>query len=590
MKTKAFKNAYNASPEVDASFTVTQPFDFSIANSGGSSLIAGSSISNSINATLVSGVGQPISYSVSGLPSGATGSFSSTSCSPSCTTVLTVTTSGSTASGSFPITVSAGGGGVTRTTSFILNVSAAVAVAVATPTITPNGGSFAGSVSITLQSATAGASIYYTTDGSTPTISSNPYTGPMVLTSSATVIAAAFKSGYTRSAFAAASFTNTGSAASYYVGKNGSDSYSCAQAQSSATPKLTINAGLACVGTATGAGAGKIVEVRAGTYAEAIDSAKSPFPSGTSWNAPFTLRARVGDVVTIKNTGELNLRIFSDSRQYSIVQGFVFDGSNLLQESDQVVFGSSMNGGSYIRFQNNEMINNARTHAILIGRFSNNSEILNNKIHGGAFDCSGGAGGNLCYPMYVQGSNILIEGNELYNFPSWGIHVYSGYAEQPNNNIIRKNKIHDFGSGDVRSSGVIIYGGNANQVYNNLIYNGSQGIVTGSGASNTKIYNNTIYKHSSSGLNSYGYNNIIRNNIAYLNAINIDYSGATATVASNNLTVNPSFIDAVGGNFGILTGSLAKDAGMTLADFSDDMNGTLRPQYGAWDIGAVEAK
>jgi hypothetical protein len=441
-----------------------------------------------------------------------------------------------------------------------------------------------------MQSATAGASIFYTTDGSTPTISSSPYTGSIALTSSATVTAAAFKSGYTPSAFAAASFTNTASVASYYVGKNGSDSYSCTQAGSSATPKLTINAGLACVSTSTGAGAGKIIEVAAGTYAESIDSAKSPFPSGTSWSAPFTLRARAGDVVTIKNSGELNLRIFSDSRQYSIVQGFVFDGTNLLQESDQVVFGSSVNGGSYIRFQNNEMINNTRTHAILIGRFSNNSEVLNNKIHGGAFDCSGGTGGNFCYPMYVQGSNILIEGNEFYDFPSWGIHVYSAYAEQPNNNIIRKNKIHDFGFGDVRSSGVIIYGGNANQVYNNVLYNGSQGIVTGPGASNTKIYNNTIYKHSSSGVNSYGSNNIIRNNIAYLNAINIDFSGAIATVASNNLTADPSFIDAAGGNFGIPTGSLAKDAGMTLTEFSDDMYGTPRPQYGAWDIGAIEAK
>ena len=62
----------------------------------------------------------------------------------------------------------------------------------------------------------------------------------------------------------------------------------------------------------------------------------------------------------LKTMEELNLRIFSDSPQYSIVQGFVFDGTNLPKESAQVRFGSCCNGGSYIRFQNNELINNAK--------------------------------------------------------------------------------------------------------------------------------------------------------------------------------------------------------------------------------------
>src|SRR4030095_14641000 len=78
---------------------------------------------------------------------------------------------------------------------------------VVTPTITPNGGSFTVSVSMTLQTTSAGASIFYTTDGSTPTQSSTLYTGVMTLTSSAAVKAVAFKSGSNPSAVASASFT-----------------------------------------------------------------------------------------------------------------------------------------------------------------------------------------------------------------------------------------------------------------------------------------------------------------------------------------------------------------------------------------------
>ena len=120
-------------------------------------------------------------------------------------------------------------------------------------------------------------------------------------------------------------------------------------------------------------------------------------------------------------------------------------------------------------------------------------EILNNKIHDGSW-----GGDNLpcgqvhcyTYPIYHSGSNSLFEGNELYNFPSWGIHVYGG---SPDHNVFRNNTIHDFGWGDHRSSGILIYVGNGNQVYDNLIYNGSQGIDAGAGATNTQIHNNNVY-------------------------------------------------------------------------------------------------
>ena len=79
----------------------------------------------------------------------------------------------------------------------------------ARPTITPNGGSFSSSVQVSLKSATSGSTIYYTTNGSTPSAGSTRYTGPFTLTATATVRAFALASGYNNSAVASATFTKS---------------------------------------------------------------------------------------------------------------------------------------------------------------------------------------------------------------------------------------------------------------------------------------------------------------------------------------------------------------------------------------------
>ncbi len=80
---------------------------------------------------------------------------------------------------------------------------------VATPTITPNGGSISTTNDISITCGTPNASIYYTTDGSTPTANSTEYSGPFRLSSNATVKAIAVKDGMTNSNVTTASFTVT---------------------------------------------------------------------------------------------------------------------------------------------------------------------------------------------------------------------------------------------------------------------------------------------------------------------------------------------------------------------------------------------
>lgn len=65
-------------------------------------------------------------------------------------------------------------------------------MSVADPIITPSTGPFTATLSISITCATPGASIYYTIDGSTPTILSTLYTVPLVITRSTVVKALAF--------------------------------------------------------------------------------------------------------------------------------------------------------------------------------------------------------------------------------------------------------------------------------------------------------------------------------------------------------------------------------------------------------------
>ena len=66
-------------------------------------------------------------------------------------------------------------------------------VAVRTPTFSPDGGTFTSPQSVTISCATDGATIYYTIDGTTPTASSTPYTEPITVSESLTLMAIAVK-------------------------------------------------------------------------------------------------------------------------------------------------------------------------------------------------------------------------------------------------------------------------------------------------------------------------------------------------------------------------------------------------------------
>jgi glucosylceramidase len=79
----------------------------------------------------------------------------------------------------------------------------------AAPTFTPAGGTYTAAQSVTLATTTAGASIYYTTDGSTPTTASTLYAAatPIQVATTTTINAIATASGFLNSNVASATYT-----------------------------------------------------------------------------------------------------------------------------------------------------------------------------------------------------------------------------------------------------------------------------------------------------------------------------------------------------------------------------------------------
>jgi hypothetical protein len=175
---------YNPSGEQQGS---KFPFQFSVAFSGG--------FSGAIN------------LSVSGLPSNASGTIGTpVLLIPVANMQMTVTTTGGTPVGSYPITITGTSGNISHSITGTLTVTAAPQVA--TPTFTPSAGGYTSAQSVTINTTTSGASIRYTTDGSTPSETTGTlYSGPITVSTMTTINAIAYERFMADSAVASATYT-----------------------------------------------------------------------------------------------------------------------------------------------------------------------------------------------------------------------------------------------------------------------------------------------------------------------------------------------------------------------------------------------
>ncbi len=343
---------------------------------------------------------------------------------------------------------------------------------------------------------------------------------------------------------------------------------SCNQAQNVATAKLTIAAGLACLG------AGDTLVIGAGTYAESIMAPSLP-PSGISDAQRTTVRAATGASVIITGDASGNNGMSLLDRRYITFDGLTFSGR-------RVIIGCSQGGtcSSFITIQNGIIRDT------ISANYGNASQsCLTQQGNGGAntnlvfrnleiYNCGPTTG----HGIYMTAANTIAENNHIHDTASHGLQLYQANGFTGQNNIVRNNRIHDM------QIGIGLYTDTHN-IYNNIIYNTQFAGIKVSGTAST-VDNNTIYNGTRS-FDEQGSGNTIRNNLIFNNPSGI--TGAGANTHANNVTADPHFVDAASGDFRLQASSTAAiNQGVTIGTITTDFAGTSRPQGAAYDVGAYE--
>jgi hypothetical protein len=221
IKTIAMAAGFSDSPVASATYTILLPAAAPTFTPGG-----GTYTTDQIVALATTTAGATIHYTLDGsLPTTASTSY---------TAPITVSTN---------TTIKAIVAAAGFTNSPAASATYTILVPAAAPTFSPAAGTYASAQSVTLATATPGATIYYTIDGSAATTSSTLYTTPITLSSTTTIRAFAAASGFSDSAGVSATYTieNLPQAAAPTFSPPGG-SYASAQtvALATTTPGATI--------------------------------------------------------------------------------------------------------------------------------------------------------------------------------------------------------------------------------------------------------------------------------------------------------------------------------------------------------------
>jgi hypothetical protein len=138
---------------------------------------------------------------------GTTPSYGATSTDPPLVTAHSISLTGLSTSTLYHYAVTSFENGTSTTSGdYIFTTTSGIQNIASIPTFSPAAGSYYGTQSVTLSCTTPASTIYYTTDGTTPTASSTAHATPISVSSSETVNAICTASGYSTSTMASANY------------------------------------------------------------------------------------------------------------------------------------------------------------------------------------------------------------------------------------------------------------------------------------------------------------------------------------------------------------------------------------------------
>ena len=253
-------------------------------------------------------------------------------------------------------------------------------------------------------------------------------------------------------------------------------------------------------------------------------------------------------------------------------------------------------------------------------------EVMNNYVHGNGTPSAGGEG----IDIKSGSSNCSVHHNVVTDVTYMGIYV-DAYASYQSNVEVYNNLVYGMRCGRGLGLAAEAAGGILENVhvYNNIVYNNGpctgmlvpNGGTTSSIIRNCSIINNTFYNNGSTIWGEYYggidigntvaslHDIVVRNNICSQNVafqialrsgpniynITVDHNlidgfrGAPDEIhGTDYVEGDPGFVNAAGGDFHLLSNSIALNAGSSVGAPAFDYDGNTRPYGVGFDIGAYE--